>query len=295
MSKAKQLPLFSAHHDRVVNVASVPQRSPFRYPGGKTWLVPRLRAWFRTMPQRPALFIEPFAGGGIASLTVAAELLADRVCMVELDADVAAVWHTILSDGGAEWLADTIVAFRMSHDAVAELFARPVGSVRERAFTTIVKNRVSRGGILAPGAGLIKYGENGKGILSRWYPQTLANRIREIAQYRDRITFLEGDGLDVITQHQRSNDAVFFVDPPYTVSSKRAGSRLYRHSEIDHELLFRLLRDAHGDFLMTYDKADEVMQLAARFDFDTQAVAMKNTHHAEMTELLIGRNFAWSR
>lgn len=25
---------------RVVNVASVPQRSPFRYPGGKTWLVP---------------------------------------------------------------------------------------------------------------------------------------------------------------------------------------------------------------------------------------------------------------
>ena len=27
--------------DRAVNVASVPQRSPLRYPGGKTWLVPR--------------------------------------------------------------------------------------------------------------------------------------------------------------------------------------------------------------------------------------------------------------
>ena len=26
-----------------VNVASVPQRSPFRYPGGKTWLVPQVR------------------------------------------------------------------------------------------------------------------------------------------------------------------------------------------------------------------------------------------------------------
>ena len=26
--------------DHVVNVASVQQRSPFRYPGGKTWLVP---------------------------------------------------------------------------------------------------------------------------------------------------------------------------------------------------------------------------------------------------------------
>lgn len=28
---------------KVVNVASVPQRSPFRYPGGKTWLVPVVR------------------------------------------------------------------------------------------------------------------------------------------------------------------------------------------------------------------------------------------------------------
>jgi len=28
-----------------VNVASVPLRSPFRYPGGKTWLVPQLRSW----------------------------------------------------------------------------------------------------------------------------------------------------------------------------------------------------------------------------------------------------------
>ena len=29
--------------EKVVNVASVPHRSPFRYPGGKTWLVPRIR------------------------------------------------------------------------------------------------------------------------------------------------------------------------------------------------------------------------------------------------------------
>ena len=28
-----------------VNVAEVPQRSPLRYPGGKTWLIPHIRAW----------------------------------------------------------------------------------------------------------------------------------------------------------------------------------------------------------------------------------------------------------
>jgi hypothetical protein len=30
---------------KVVNVSTVPHRSPFRYPGGKTWLVPRVRDW----------------------------------------------------------------------------------------------------------------------------------------------------------------------------------------------------------------------------------------------------------
>lgn len=46
---------------------------------------------------------------------------------------------------------------------------------------------------------------------------------------------------------------------------------------------------------MTYDDADEVRQLARRHDLDTALVPMKNTHHAEMNELLIGRNLDWAR
>ncbi|MBN2594284.1 MAG: hypothetical protein JXA81_12320, partial [Sedimentisphaerales bacterium] len=34
---------------KVVNVASVPLRSPFRYPGGKTWLVPYVRQWLSSL------------------------------------------------------------------------------------------------------------------------------------------------------------------------------------------------------------------------------------------------------
>src|SRR5215475_1839398 len=51
-----------------VNVASVPQRSPFRYPGGKTWLVPYIRSWLASRGGRASLLIEPFAGGGIVGL-----------------------------------------------------------------------------------------------------------------------------------------------------------------------------------------------------------------------------------
>jgi DNA adenine methylase len=33
--------------ENVINVASVPKRSPFRYPGGKTWLIPTVRNWLK--------------------------------------------------------------------------------------------------------------------------------------------------------------------------------------------------------------------------------------------------------
>src|SRR5438132_3806358 len=80
-----------------VNVASVPQRSPFRYPGGKTWLIPYIRSWLAAKDTLRSLLIEPFAGGGIVGLTAGFERLADHVILVENDSNVAAVWHTILS------------------------------------------------------------------------------------------------------------------------------------------------------------------------------------------------------
>ena len=58
-----------------VNVASIPQRSPFRYPGGKTWFVPVFRNWIKNHYPKPKILIEPFAGGGIISLTALFENL----------------------------------------------------------------------------------------------------------------------------------------------------------------------------------------------------------------------------
>src|SRR3990172_7351769 len=71
---------------RPVNVSSVPQRSPFRYPGGKTWLVPYIRDWLQHKPQPPKRLIEPFAGGAIVSLTAGFERLTKQAVFAELDA-----------------------------------------------------------------------------------------------------------------------------------------------------------------------------------------------------------------
>ena len=278
--------------DKPVNVASVPQRSPFRYPGGKTWLVPLFRRWMMSLPTQPTVLIEPFAGGGIISLTAAFEQLADRVVMVELDQQIASVWKTILG-GNAEWLAKCILSFDLTVESAKAEFAKTPQTQRELAFQTVLKNRTAHGGILAAGAGVLKNGENGKGILSRWYPQTIAKRITNIEYVAHRIEFVQGDAFEQLARFRNDRNAVFFIDPPYTAGGKNAGSRLYTHCEVDHERLFSLCETLRGDFLMTYDNAEEVCALAKRHGFATKPVAMKNTHHAEMNELLIGRDLGW--
>jgi len=275
-----------------VNVASVPQRSPFRYPGGKTWFVPTFRRWVKSLKTKPRVLVEPFAGGGIVSLTALFEDIVERVVMVELDEEVAAVWESIVG-GDAEWLADRILTFKMSREAVEQELQRTPTSKREKAFQTILKNRTLHGGILADGSSFIRHGENGKGIASRWYPKTLAQRLINLTHIADRIDFRRDDGLRVLGEFTYQRDVIYFLDPPYTAGGKKAGRRLYKYHEIDHEKLFATCKSLVGEFLMTYDDAEEVREMCRTRGFQMRLVPMKNTHHATLNELVIGKDLSW--
>lgn len=275
-----------------VNVASVPQRSPFRYPGGKTWFVPTFRDWIANHYPKPELLIEPFAGGGIISLTALFENLASKVIMVEIDEDIAAVWQSVV-DGHAEWIAKRILSFDLTKESVISEITKTNVDTRDKAFQTILKNRTFHGGILAEGSGFLKYGENGKGIKSRWYPATLAKRFINLNLIADKISFYKEDGLEFIRKYSKRKDVVFFIDPPYTAGGKKAGKRLYRHSMIDHNQLFTLCESINGDFLMTYDNAEEVKFMARDHGFQMRLIPMKNTHHKTIEELVIGKDLSW--
>lgn len=277
-----------------VNVASVPQRSVFRYPGGKTWLIPMIRKWLNSFDHSKSIFVEPFLGGGIVSLTVAFEELAKKVIACELDDEIAAVWQVLLSEENHA-LAKKIQGFDMNmKDLKAEL-AKPAEPTLQKAFQTILKNRTYHGGILARGSGLLKHGEAGKGIKSRWYPETLAKRILDISTISRKISFVEGDAFALIRKHLNKDNVIFFIDPPYTASTKKAGNRLYTHFKLDHTYLFSLMRRSSGKLLMTYDDDLKVLELAKEYGMQTKRIPMKNTHHNEMFELLISNDLSWCR
>ncbi len=272
----------------VTNVASVPQRSPFRYPGGKTWLIPTVRQWLRQEGGSVKQLVEPFAGGGIVSLTVAFEKLAEYITMVEIDEEIAAVWEVILN-GKNKWLADKIYHYELTHANVKSELENTDKQLQDIAFCTILKNRVFHGGIIAKGSGMLKHGENGKGIASRWYPKTLRDRILAIDYIKGKITFIKGDAFEVMAQHKDNQDAYFFIDPPYTV----AGKRLYTHFDIDHEKLFELTAQLKGKYMLTYDDTPEIRQLADKYHLDYRTIPMKTTHHLEKREIIISDGFGW--
>lgn len=275
---------------KVINVASVPKLSPFRFPGGKTWLVPYIRLWLTHITPPPRILIEPFAGGASVSLAAIFEKLVDSAILVELDDDIASVWQTVLGPNAVSF-AETLLSFELTPQTLQKAMSSVPSCLEERALYTLLKNRTRYGGILAPGSALMKSGENGRGIFSRWYPQTLRKRVLAIAGKRDKITFIQGDGVEFIERASKYRNTVFFIDPPYTV----AGRRLYRRSEIDHERLFVATSKLHGDFLMTYDDAQEIRQLARRLCFDVTSIPMQSTKHETKMELLIGRNLHWLR
>jgi len=130
--------------------------------------------------------------------------------------------------------------------------------------------------------------------LARWYPETLAKIFNSLHVIRDRLT-IHCDSLSIALSgvHAKNSQAMFFVDPPYTAGGKKAGKRLYTFSGIDHSALFDLCANVTGEFVMTYDDAHEVHALAQACGFSSRLIAMKNTHHAEMSELVIGRNLSW--
>ena len=281
-SSPDSIPVLS---ESVVNVASVPQRSPLRYPGGKTWLIPQIRSWLSSLDTRPEVFVEPFVGGGIASLTAVMDGLADRAVLCEIDPDIAHLWRCIIDH--SEQLAQRVEVFEASSENVQAILGETDSDEVSAAFKTLLRNRISRGGILAKGASIMKEGENGSGVSSRWYPRTLATRIRAIGSYTDRLDFFQGDGISLIDLSKDSQTTAFFIDPPYTAAGKRAGRRLYNHNQIDHKDLFERMDAVRGPFMMTYDQSGEIIQMAREHGFNLAKVPMKNTHHDRLYELLI--------
>ncbi len=270
-------PIPSAHNSHV------PHLSPLRYPGGKTWLLPHVKEWLANRRQ-PPLLLEPFCGGATVSLFAAAERLAQRCVMVEIDPDIATFWQACFRR--ADDLCSAIATFELTDQNVVWYETqKPVGLINE-AFTTLLRNRTRFGGILNRPALLNPRATDARPRNARWYPATITRRIRIVSMLarRQRLEFIEGDGIQAIDALKYAPPGtVIFADPPYL----HAGARMYRYHELDHEKLFEVLAAKGLDFLMTYDAAPAIVDLVSQHGWAAARVRMKNNHNQMRTEIII--------
>jgi len=272
--------------DKLMAVRKPSTLSPFRYPGGKTRLRTTIIDWISELGFRPTHFIEPFAGGASVGLAIAELDLADHVTLAEIDPDVSAVWDVVLN-GQASELARQIRTFDLNNATAAEISAAVPTNQLARAFGCLLLNRISRSGIMAPGAGWLNEGENGRGIHSRWYPKTLSARIESANALREKVSFVQCDGLGLLGEFAHDRRVVAFVDPPYVVNGRGAGLRLYTHHDVDCERLFKVIEHFVGAMVITYHRSVVVERLADQAGIERRTITVQTGHKKKKRELIM--------
>jgi DNA adenine methylase len=202
---------------------------------------------------------EPFAGGAGAALRLLLDEYVEEIILNDLEPGVAAFWRATFRH--TEELASLIETADVSIDEWHQQRAVALdgkGDDLALGYATFYMNRTNRSGILGarPIGGL---SQNGSWkIDARFNRQQLASRVRRLGSYRNRVTILEEDGVDV-ARRSLAPEVLIYADPPYLVR----GSGLYLNAMVwaDHEALAKVLRSSEMPWIVTYDHDPRIVQL----------------------------------
>lgn len=238
--------------------------SPLRYPGGKSSLSAFLGQAIATAKIEEATYVEPFAGGAGAAITLLLQEHVAHVVINDLDPAVYSFWRAVVEDGPrfVDRVRDvplTLDEWRAQKQVYAAGRAAGVYSF-ELGFSFFYLNRTNRSGVL--NAGVIG-GQAQSGrykIDARFNRERLSSRIESIYELRDKILISSRDGRAVIEEYAARPEAFLYVDPPYV----QMGGSLYLSSftEADHTFLAMCLnRNSAANWVLTYDDTQLIRDL----------------------------------
>lgn len=242
--------------------------SPLRYPGSKRRLANYVQQVLEINQLKPAVYIEPFVGGGSVALQLLNNNTVDKVILMDIDPWVASFWKVLFFD--TEWLIENIRTAQITLDVWNELKQSTPLTEREQAWTCFFLNRTSFSGILEKKVGPI----GGKRQVSkykidcRFSRDHLIERIRQVAAFKDHIYAVWciswEDGIEQLREEQRGGylpdkNLFFYFDPPFF----EQGASLYRFSfdEVDHRRLHDDLLKLEDKWLLSYDSPEQVLAL----------------------------------
>jgi DNA adenine methylase len=262
--------------------------SPLRYPGGKGSLYPHLRELLRANDLVGGTYVEPYAGGAGAALSLLMTGQVNRIVINDLDPALYAFWRTAVRQ------PDELAALTRDAKLDVDEWQRQRSIYREAkrsdylalGFAAFYLNRTNYSGALdgGPIGGLDQSGTYK--IDARFTKATLLERLRLIALYAQKITVFKKDGLDVIRQYAGKERTFIYADPPYF---DKAGS-LYMNSFTadNHADLAECLNSRAGcTWLLTYDNVPQVAELYAARRRETFKLYYSAHRVTRATEIMV--------
>ena len=243
-------------------------KSPFRYPGAKSRIVPTLMQWIRPCMAGKETFLEPFVGGGSVLLHVAKEFPYCRLVVNDLDNGIYAFWKCMTSKPLTEALSSKIratIPTVQEHERQKHLLDS--SDIVEAAFAALFLNRTSFSGILTSGpiGGRDAQSTTEWTVGCRYNAELLVDSIMSIHYgIGSRLSVLNKDFQVVMRRYDRSTVGMY-CDCPYYLK----GNQLYRHgmSSEDHARLRDLLKHLkNAKFVASYDSVPEVRALYDGFE-----------------------------
>jgi DNA adenine methylase len=248
-----------------------PLLSPLRYPGSKRRLAAHIDEILKINGRTPDLFIEAFAGGASVAIRLLQLGRVQQIGLVDLDPMVAAFWRTVFFD--TEWLCNAIAKVPVTLAQWQTYRAMKPRSDRSRALICLFLNRTSFSGILNPRAGPIGgYAQKGDfKIDCRFTRETIIDRIRKIAAYRDHVAFVWNTSWDQALANVRAKqaagelplDVFYYFDPPFFEKAEQLYT--FYFEEADHialrDALVAMTDHADEPWVLSYDVADRLEEL----------------------------------
>lgn len=242
--------------------------SPLRYPGGKTQLYKFVKHTININDIHNVTYCEPFSGGSGIAISLLLNNDVNSIILNDFDISIYSIWYAILNETNRliDKINETPITIEEWYNQknIYEYYNNiPPVYCFELAFATLFLNRTNRAGIITGGPiGGFKQ-QSKYDVACRFNKSAIINKIKNIAQHKDKIQLFNLDASELINNHLLSmNKSSLFIyfDPPYYKQGKNLYKNFFNHQ--DHVDLSKCIK-AMDDFkwITTYDDAEEIKNI----------------------------------
>lgn len=238
--------------------------SPLRYPGGKNKLA-KFIARICECNNINGHYIEPYAGGASVALYLLFEGYVSEITINDKDRAIYAFWCSVVhqSDELIKLIRDTrvnITTWKKQRTILQNKERKPLLKL---GFATFYLNRTNVSGILNGGP-IGNINQTGAYKLNcRFNKKVLIERIKKIAEYKDKIHVEGVDAMDLarkIERKAKNSNSIFYFDPPYYLK----GESLYmnHYEKDDHIAVGDVIKNIEGvKWIVSYDDRPEIRKI----------------------------------